>query len=217
MASAERAALRPAVDAHEGDAAMDGIRSLAPVLLALGLAAAGLTPAAAGELKDGALAWSRGDHAAVLRLLGPLAERGDATAQYLVGSALANAPAARRDPAQARTWLAASARQGNLAAATDLAKLMLFGTTPPERAPALALLRQASERGHPEAQHLLGVLSLDGETGPPNPVEAYKWLLLATERGHVPSGVILAETQSRYGEREREQGRREAQDWRPQR
>ena len=54
---------------------------LAAILLMLSLAA----PLAAGSLEDGYTAYTRGDFATAMRLMRPLADQGDVTAQTVVG------------------------------------------------------------------------------------------------------------------------------------
>jgi hypothetical protein len=51
---------------------------LAAIILMLSLAA----PVVAGPLEDAAAAYGRGDYATTLRLIRPLADQGDASAQY---------------------------------------------------------------------------------------------------------------------------------------
>ena len=55
--------------------------AFAAIVLVLSLAA----PVAAGPLEDATAAYDRGDYAAPLRLLGPLANQGDAIAQSNLG------------------------------------------------------------------------------------------------------------------------------------
>ena len=54
---------------------------VAAILLMLSLAA----PVAAGPLEDGYTAYTRGDFATAMRLMRPLADQGDVTAQTVVG------------------------------------------------------------------------------------------------------------------------------------
>ena len=54
---------------------------VAAILLMLSLAA----PLAAGSLEDGYTAYTRGDFATAMRLMRPLADQGDVTAQTIVG------------------------------------------------------------------------------------------------------------------------------------
>jgi TPR repeat protein len=65
--------------------------------------AMGFTSAAAGPVDDAVVAANRGDNATALRLLRPLAERGDAAAQYCLGLMYANGKGVSRDYAAAVT------------------------------------------------------------------------------------------------------------------
>ena len=58
-----------------------GIKALACGVLAL----AHLGLAAAGPIEDAEVAFNRGDYVTAMKILRPLAERGDATAEYDVG------------------------------------------------------------------------------------------------------------------------------------
>ena len=59
------------------------MRLLKLLLLILVVCAAG--PAVAGPFEDGATAYAKGDYGTALRLWRPLAEQGDARAQYNLG------------------------------------------------------------------------------------------------------------------------------------
>jgi len=59
------------------------------------------TSAAAEPVDDAAAAANRGDNATALRLLRPLADRGDAAAQYYLGLMYANGKGVPRDYAAA--------------------------------------------------------------------------------------------------------------------
>jgi TPR repeat protein len=65
---------------------------IAGVVLALGLAAS----VAAGPLEDGLAAYSRGDYATAMRLWRPLADRGEADAQFDLESCTKTVRACRR-------------------------------------------------------------------------------------------------------------------------
>jgi TPR repeat protein len=174
-----------------------------------------LCPVAAAELKDGALAYSRGDFATAARQLRPLADEGHAMAQYLLGASLLNAKPPLFDLAASEAWLKKAADQGNLAAMRDLGKLNWFAKSPSEPAQAAQWLRQGAERGDAESQHLLGLLYLDGKGVERRAAQAYQWLLLASERGHVLSSVILRESRDKFSEQERAEGQQLAAAWKP--
>ena len=81
-------------------------RILAGVVLTLMLTGG----AAAGPFEDGGAALKRGDYAEALRLWRPLADQGDANAQYMLGIMYANGRGVPQNDVQAHMWfnLAAS-------------------------------------------------------------------------------------------------------------
>ena len=96
---------------------------------------------AAGPLEDADVAVKRRDYATAVRLIRPLAEQGDATAQYNLGVFYDNGLGVPQDHVSAYMWFSLSASQGKEGAATfrDLiARLM----TPAQIAEAQKLARE---------------------------------------------------------------------------
>jgi len=89
--------------------------ALAAIILVLSLA----TPVAAGPYEDATAAIERGDHATAARLLRPLADKGVAYAQTLLGFMYANGEGVPQDYVRAYMWFNLSAAQGNPPAAKD--------------------------------------------------------------------------------------------------
>ena len=84
--------------------------------------------AKAGPLEEGYAASDRGDYAAAYKLLRPLAEQGDASAQKWLGAYFASEKAgARRDFREAIKWYRKAAEQKNRDAAFLLAVMYLNG------------------------------------------------------------------------------------------
>ena len=83
------------------------------IILILGFAA----PAAAGPLEDADAAFKRRDYATAVRLIRPLAEQGDANAQYNLGVLYDNGLGVPQDKVRAYMWFALSAAQGKDGAA----------------------------------------------------------------------------------------------------
>ena len=174
----------------------------------------GLLPGVSfGELREGAVAYSRGDFAVAIRELKPLAADGLPVAQYLLGSSLINANPPLENVAEGEGWLRKSAAQGHVAAARDLGKLNLF--LKKDRAEARQWFLQGANRGDAESQHLMAVLILDGPDAATARAEAYAWLHLAAERGHLLSAVLLRETRPPFTAEERAEGLKRAGDWKP--
>ena len=82
------------------------------ILLAVLLAAVLATQASAQNFKTGLNAYDRGDFTTALKEWRPLAERGDARAQFNVGVILFNGQGVSHNPAEAVEWYRAAADQG---------------------------------------------------------------------------------------------------------
>jgi TPR repeat protein len=82
--------------------------ALAFLILVLALAG----PAAATWLDDAVAAVHSGDYATALRGLSPLAEGGDARAQFDIGFMYAQGWGVAKDPAEAIKWYRKAANQG---------------------------------------------------------------------------------------------------------
>jgi TPR repeat protein len=87
---------------------------LAAIILVLHL----ITPAAADQLKDADAAVKKRDYATALRIIRPLAEKGDATAQYNLGVFYDNGLGVTQDHVRALMWFNLAAAQGKEGAAT---------------------------------------------------------------------------------------------------
>lgn len=74
------------------------------ILLGGVLALALLGVAKAGQLEDGMAAAERGDYATALQLMRPLAKRGDAAAQFILGGMFDTGKGVSQDPGQAAFW-----------------------------------------------------------------------------------------------------------------
>jgi len=110
---------------------------IAAILLMLSLAG----PLAAGPQEDADAAMKRHDYKTALRLIRPLAEQGDANAQYNLGVFYDNGLGVPQDRIRAYMWLCLAAMQGRdrAAAFRDLvARLM----TPGQLAEAQKLSRE---------------------------------------------------------------------------
>jgi TPR repeat protein len=86
--------------------------SMKRVLVGLVVTPALMGSAVAGPLEDGTAAIRHGDYTRALRLAEPLAERGDAEAQYNLGFMYAVGQGVRQDFVRAYMWLDLAAAQG---------------------------------------------------------------------------------------------------------
>src|SRR5271166_5998265 len=68
---------------------------------------------AAGPLEDGNAAHQRGDYATAVRLLRPLADKGNAVAQISIGDMSDKGEGVQQDYSKAVTWYGKAANKGN--------------------------------------------------------------------------------------------------------
>ena len=88
--------------------------------------------AAAGPFNDGVAAYERGDYATALRLWRPLAEEGDALAQYNLGLMYGKGEGVPQDDAEAVKWYRLAAEQGLANAQNSLGVMYTNGEGVPQ-------------------------------------------------------------------------------------
>jgi len=154
-----------------------GIRNL---LGALAIAAALGAPAAAGPLEDANDAYREKAYAKAAELWRPLAEKGDAEAQYSLGTLYAEGKGVEQNDATAFLWFQRAANQGVAAAQYNVGASYATGAgIGKSDVEAARWFRRAADQGMAFAQLNLGLLYAAGNGVPQDDVEAYKWLELA--------------------------------------
>jgi TPR repeat protein len=143
-------------------------------------------------------ALARGDYAAALRQLRPLAEGGDPRAQFDLAEMYESGQGVYTDHEEALRWYRKSALQGDPLAGLRLAGKYAEGDgVPRDSEEAVRWLRPLAERGIPIAQFHLGQMYRDGEGVPRDMSLAMRWIHLAAEQGLAPAqhslGLIYAE------------------------
>lgn len=137
----------------------------------------------AAWLKRATSAYRRGDYAAALRLVQPLAERGNPIAQYNLGIMHDEGRGVRRNGAEAAKWYRKAANRGNAEAQFVLGILYQEGQGVRKNvAQAAKWFRHAAGRGHAGAQINLGVLYATGKGVGRSPARAYQWFERAVAR-----------------------------------
>jgi TPR repeat protein len=104
---------------------------LRAILLALALTLSA-APVAAGPIEDGVAAHERGDYETALRLIRPLAEQGDAKAQYNLGIMYDNGVGVPQDYVEAVKWYRMAAEQGFAGAQYNLGVMYANGRGVPQ-------------------------------------------------------------------------------------
>jgi TPR repeat protein len=123
-------------------------------ILAGGLLAVGMFAfAKAGQLEDGEAAYFKHDYASAVRLLRPLAERGNAPAQNRLASIYFwGGHGVQQDAAQAALWYRKAADQGNALAQAHLGLMYEHGYGVP-RNPVMARMAQPRRLASTVALH----------------------------------------------------------------
>jgi TPR repeat protein len=166
------------------------------VLLLMVLASAVFSVAArAQSYDDGMRAYDAGDFAKALEIWGPVAENGDAVAQYSLGKLLeiggAGVPF---DLVTAAKWYRRSASQGISSAQNNLGLMYAQGRgVPQDVARAARLWLDAAAQDHVIAQFNLGLAYFRGEGLAEDRIEARRWFRRASELGLADSQYALGQ------------------------
>jgi len=143
------------------------------------------------DYKAGEDAYNRGDYATALREWRPLAEQGDALAQYNLGVLYRKGRGVPQDDVQARQWYEKAAAQGQAKAQYNLGTLYLNGGgVPKDYQQALRWFRMAADQGEALAQTKIGIMYDDGQGVPHDFVQAHKWYNLAATNGDKPAAEL---------------------------
>ena len=154
-------------------------KAVAAIILVLSFA----TPVVAGQFEDAVAAYGRGDYATALRLIRPLAEQGDASAQYNLGTMFSYGQGVPQDYAEAMKWFRKSADQGKFDGEYYLGFFYAKGQgVTQDYAEANKWFRKSAAQGNLDAQSILGFNYASGRGVSQNMVEALKWSILAASQ-----------------------------------
>ncbi len=132
----------------------------------------------------GKRAFEKGDYTTALKKLMPLAEKGNAEAQSLVGLMYDLGKGLPRDTGQALRWYRAAADQGNAAGEFHLGTIYLNGAgVARDTIQGLKWLTLAADQGMADASLILGMAYMNLKDVPHDFVKADMWLRVAAARG----------------------------------
>ena len=138
----------------------------------------------AADFKTGLEAYNRGDFAAALKEWQPIAEAGDANAQYNLGLLFARGQGVPQDYAKAAEWYTKAAEQGVPAAEYNLGLMYANGQGVTANAKEAAKwFLEAAEHGVADAASGLGRVYNEGEGAFHDYAEAEKWYRKAADEG----------------------------------
>jgi len=141
--------------------------------------------ALAQDFDKGLEAYNAGEYATAVQEWRPLAERGDARAQTLVGIMYENGRGVPQNDAQAVKWYQLAAEQGYAFARYNLGGMYKNGRgVPQDYTEAVRLYRLSAEQGHALAQTNLGVLYVSGFGVQQDSVLAHMWFNLGAANGN---------------------------------
>ena len=133
------------------------------ICLSIGLIPGVLGTARAADLSQGVAAYQRGDYAAALAELRPLAQGGNARAQFALARMYAAGDGVDQDQDEATRWYRSAAEQGLAQAQYNLGVRLQNGTGTTEQLPQAARwYARAAEQGHLTARNNLGLLYVLG-------------------------------------------------------
>ena len=155
--------------------------------------------AAHAGFDEGEQAFKRRDFRTALSEFTPLADGGDARAQYYLGVMLLSGLGGTRDEAKAADYLARAAGQNDAQAQSVLGQLYLQGRgVPKDDAKGADLVRRAADTGLASAQYAMGLLLVDGRSGlPKDRATAAQWFKAAADQNHVSAYCWLGELADR--------------------
>ena len=138
----------------------------------------------AGPYEDAAAAIGRGDYAAELRITRPLAAKGVAWAQSLLGESYRDGAGVPKRFSEAVDWFRLAAIQGDASAQANLGGMYDFGQgVVQDYEEAVKWYRLAAAQGNASGQFDLATMYANGQGVPQNYVRAHMWFNLAAVKG----------------------------------
>ena len=142
------------------------------------------TPAFSADYQKGLTASKSGDYATALREWKPLAEQGNARAQFSLGRLYHAGKGVPQHYKIAVKWYKLAAEQGNTVAQVNLGTIYYDGTgVPQDYMTAMKWYRLAAKQRNAPAQTMLGVMYNNGQGVLQDYKTSVKWFRLAAEQG----------------------------------
>jgi TPR repeat protein len=143
-----------------------------------------VSSAGADDLRDGAIAFDKKDYAVALQKWKPLAERGDANAQYFLGGMYEEGKGVSRDYSESLKWYRLAAAQGLPRGQFALGRMYFKGHgVTQDYKEAAKWYGYAAEQDVDVAQFNLGLMYGKGQGVPQNFKTAAKFYRQAAEQG----------------------------------
>lgn len=167
-------------------------RLLKLLLFSLFFAQTYIAPLIAGPLEDADVAIQKGDYATGVRLLRPLAEQGDATAQNALGLLYTNGTGVPQNYVEAVRWFRKAAEQDLAVAQANLGWAYANGKgVEQDDMEALKWIRRGADKGDAYARTLLAFMYSRGRGVKQDLSSAYRWSNLAVAQGFEQAKALV--------------------------
>ena len=158
-------------------------RAVAAAAIALFLLSA--APPAVAGMAEAMAAYRQADYTGAAHHLRPLADSGDAKAQFWLGRLYASGRGVPKSHQHAMRWFERAGRQGHVAAQLSLGVMYEKGYSRKHGyGAAMAWYRKAASQGNAAAQFNLGRMYRLGHGVLQDFVQAYKWFALSAAQGN---------------------------------
>lgn len=162
------------------------------------------------DVKTGVDAWQQGDYGKAVAEWLPLAQTGDADAQFNMGQAYKLGRGVKTNMAAAMDWYRKASAQGHKRAEDNLGLLMFQQG---DRAGAMPYLQRSAMRGEPRAQYIVGTALFNGDLANKDWVRAYAFMTRASASGLAQASASIKEMDKYIPADQREQGLAMANDF----
>jgi uncharacterized protein len=162
-------------------------------LIAVGVLFSIAQAASAGPFEDGNAAYDQGDYATALKLWRPLADNGNAEAQFALGNIFYEGQGVLQNYTESVKWFRKAADQGYVHAQYKLGVIYREGQGVLQNyTESVKWHRKAADQGYADSQFVLGNMYADGIGVPQDYIQAHKWLNLAAAHSNVSQKMFAA-------------------------
>ena len=151
------------------------------------------------DFQDGYDAYNKSDYKTALREWQPLADQGDADAQFLLGRMYDTGRGLLKDYKQAEKWYRKAADQGNVLAQYSLGLMYYTGVGAPKNyKQAVKWYQKAADQGYAMGQNNLGWMYANGEGVLKDMTKAKYWIKKAYEGNDTAASNLAKENWERF-------------------
>jgi uncharacterized protein len=156
------------------------------------------------------------DYNTAFQELMPLAQKGDAKAQTILGKMYAMGQGVSQNQAEALKWFKKAAEKENAEAQFGIGVMYFKGQGVTQNyIEAMKWFKKAADHGHVRAQYNLGVIYYKGLSIPKNYIQAYMWWNVAALGGHPEAKKNLSVVAKNMTQAQIAEANKMASNWKP--